>query len=163
MAKTTAERRSFDRFETEAKVYFYVSHDLKTKIKYQIVDTADVHPGSPKHLGISKNISAGGICFVSEQKLDAGQMLHIEVYLPKREDPIPMFGEVRWSRESALSHKHDLLFETGVKLVKVGDNPVAESIHYDEGNKIVWSVVLESVFGTFRIMQQQQKKSAKSS
>ena len=157
----TQERRQYERFETEARVYFYVAHDLKTKVQFQVIDLQKTKKESPKYQGISKNISAGGIGFVSEKKLGEGEVLYIEVYLPQKDDPIPMVGEVRWSKVSSLSRKTESLFETGVKLTRVAGKSVEESIYYDEPNKIVWSSVLESIFGTFRILQQQKRIKSK--
>ncbi|MDD5355832.1 MAG: PilZ domain-containing protein, partial [Candidatus Omnitrophica bacterium] len=105
---------------------------------------------------MSKNISAEGLCFISDRQLKKGDRLYLELYLPKREQPIRMEGQVRWSQAASAEEKENNKFETGVKLTVVEGRSVMTSIHYDEANHLVWSITLESIFGNFRKLAQNQ-------
>jgi len=147
------ERRKYERYATEAKVYFRVVYEIKTKVEYQIADKEE-GTLSKKYSAMSKNISVEGLCFVSDRQLAKGDKLYLEFYLPKREQPIRMEGQVRWSQATSKEEKQEDKFDTGVKLTAVEGKSVMASIHYDEPNHLVWSVVLESVFGSFRKIAQ---------
>ena len=149
------EKRKFERYDTEIKIYFQVSFNIKTVVKFIVVgkDKKKTHP--KKHLALSKNVSAEGLCFSSVKKLEKGDVLYIEIYLPKQKRPILMEGEVRWSRPVAGTKNK---FDTGVHVATVSGKSVSDSIFHDEKNRVVWSAVLESVFGNFRKFAQQNLK-----
>lgn len=143
------ERRKYERYETETKVYFRVVYEIETKVEFRIVTKKDNGETlSEKYSALSRNVSAEGLCFICERQLKKGDMLYLDVYLPGRKKPISMKGCVRWSQPVAKEEKGR--FDTGVRLICVGDKSVMASIHYDEANHLVWSIVLESIFGSFR-------------
>ena len=92
---TKKENRKYSRYDTEVKIYFHVAYDIKTKVRFRLIDKAH-HPASPQYAAISKNVSAEGICFTSQKKLQKGDLLFLEVFIPDGRDAIPMHGEVRW-------------------------------------------------------------------
>lgn len=148
------ERRKYQRYDTEVKIFFHVNYDIKTKVKFRLIDKQK-HVLLPKrYLGLSRNVSAEGIRFSSIKQLQKRDIIFIEVYLPKLKKPICMTGEVRWSEQTFLHPKIKYKFDTGVRLISVSGRPVHESIHYDKKNKIYWSEVLDSVFGSFRKFMQ---------
>ena len=149
MDQAGKERRKYKRFDTEAKIYFRVTYDIKTIVKFRVVDQDKKRLSSKKYFAISKNVSAEGLCFTSDKKLEKGNILQLEIYLPRQKKPIPMTGEVRWS-QSTVDSKKKTKFDTGVKLMAIGGEPVSKSIYYDEANHVIWSAVLESIFGSFR-------------
>jgi Tfp pilus assembly protein PilZ len=151
------ERRKYERYATETKVYFRVVYEIKTKVEFQIVYEGKGNGLSQKYSAISKNVSVEGLCFASNKQLQKGDALYLEVYLPQRKQPIRMQGQVRWSQPISPEEKQIHLFDTGVKLTNVEGKSVMASIYYDEANHIVWSVVLDSIFGNFRKLAQKNK------
>ena len=156
MSTPKEERRKYERYDTELEIYFQVTFDLETKVKYEIIDKEKEVPLSKKYSAISKNVSAKGLAFFSGKKLDVGEALHLEVYLPSADNPIHMQGEVRWCEAPA--SEEETRFETGVELMSVSGQSVVETISYDETNHVIWSVVLESVFGHFKDIAGKRKK-----
>ncbi len=150
------EKRKYERFDTELKIYFQVNYELKTKVEFQLVDRKRGEVLPQKYFAISKNVGAQGLCFTSGKKLDAGDRLFIEIYLPSQER-IPMEGEVRWCKEADKNGHTAGSFDTGIKLLKVNEKLVESSIRFDEENKIVWSEVLETVFGSFRVFAEKER------
>ena len=145
-----AERRKYDRYETEIKIQFYVSFDMETRIDFRVKDKSTENYSRQKYSAISRNISAEGVCFSSEKKLAEGDILALEVYIPAASDPITMGGEVKWSRRSNQKVKGEgELYDTGALLITVNGEPVEKSIVVDNIHNVVWSSVLESIFGNF--------------
>jgi hypothetical protein len=144
------ERRKYERYDTEAKVYFRVRYDLKTKVEFQLIDKSKKRLLSKKYPGISRNVSAEGMRFSSDKKLRKGTDLYLEVYLPKRKDPIYMTGEVKWSKKLFIYPKDAYEFDTGVKLKSIMGEPVSKTIYFDKKYGVFWSSVLNYVFGSFR-------------
>lgn len=158
MNKNKKERRRYGRYDTEVKIYFCVTYDVKTKIEFQVLDIkAQDKTLSEKYFALSKNVNAEALCFTSEKELEKGDILYMEVYLPSMKTPIHMKGRVRWSRATSLKQKTKNKFDTGVKLISVNGKSVPESVYYDEANQVFWSIALDSVFGSFGKLTQQRR------
>jgi hypothetical protein len=156
MERARHEKRKYVRYDTELKIYFKVDYSLKTKVEFQILDRRNSYAIlSKKYPAVSKNVNVEGLCFTSEKKLKRGDFLYLEVYLPKAKSPIIMEGKVRWS---GLSPGKKNKFDTGVKLNFVEGRLVKKSIYYDKENRVFWSVVLETVFSTFKKLTQKIQK-----
>lgn len=151
-------KRKYDRYDTEARIFFDIGYDLKTKVVFEIVDQDKLLKEHKKHSGVSYNISAQGLCFSSNQKLNLGDMLYLEVYIPNAKNPIFMDGEVRWSKKVSQESDSENVFYTGVAISTVDGTSVTDSIHYDLEYKVNWSIVLEAVFGSFQEMVKKVKK-----
>lgn len=152
--KKSNERRRHQRYDSEVEVYFRVNYDLKTKVAFWILNQWKNLSFDVKYTAISKNVSAEGICFYSQHKLNKNDQLFLEVYIPKKEKPIPMIGEVRWCQPFSKEDKEEHRFYTGIKLLKVYDKIVAPTIYFDQTYQVIWSIVLESIFGSFRQLAQ---------
>jgi hypothetical protein len=142
------EGRRHDRYDTEAKIHFIVPYDLTTKVNFQHKKPQADAALNKRFSGITRNISAGGICFISDYKPERGDYLLIDLYLPSEPKPIVMEGEVKWSKAT----DDGLNFNTGVQLAKVSGKPVEESIYFDQDHQVIWSVVLDQVLGNFAIL-----------
>ncbi|HOW36489.1 MAG TPA: PilZ domain-containing protein [Candidatus Omnitrophota bacterium] len=152
------ERRRYARYDTEAKVYFRVTYDIKTRVKFRVIDQGEGKISPAEYSALSKNVSAEGLCFTAGKKLNGGDILYIEVYLPGREEPIRMEGEVRWCHPDRVARKKVGRFNTGVKLMTINGFSVAKSIYRDTANHIVWSKVLDSIFSNFKNFVKEQNK-----
>lgn len=160
-SKSPKERRQFERFNTDAEIHFRVTYEFKTKVRFQIVNDPQVQNNPPKYPALGQNISAQGLCFISNRQLAQGDVLFIEVYVPGVKEPVFMNGEVAWCRQVSQRPEDEFRFSTGVRLIDVNGQSVDESIHYDEEHNLTWSNVLESVFGNFRIFIQRARKRQK--
>lgn len=145
MQKKNTVARRHDRYDTEVKVHFYVPYELKTKLNFQFKDHQPDESLNRKFSGLTKNISAGGLCFVSELRLEMGDFILMDIYLPGIPKPVSMEGEVRWCKVN----EDGLQFYTGVQLTKVFEKPVEDGIYFDQEHQVIWSDVLEQVLGSF--------------
>lgn len=146
------ERRKYFRYHTELKIDYQVNYDIRTKVKFQVLNIIKHKLGKKKYSGPSKNISVEGLCFVSNKELKKGNILFLEVYEPNTQAPIIMEGEVRWSQEIVQSEESEVKFYTGIKIISVNGQSVIDSISHDKDNDVDWSIVLETVFGNFKEM-----------
>lgn len=73
----------------------YKRADDALKIVYKVVDIADYDQGA-----ITKNISGGGICFSSRQRLSKGDLLDMQISLPKMPKAIKAVGKIVWVSDS---------------------------------------------------------------
>ncbi len=152
MGEQSSERRKHERYDTQVKISFHVNYDVKTRVRFQLLDKEKHTPASSKYPAVSKNVSVDGLAFTSEKELTKGDFLSIEVYLPAEKEPLHLEGEVVWSQPT---HEHNK-FDSAVKLVNMNGTPVSESVYWDEGYKLYWSGVLETILGNFRIFAQKK-------
>lgn len=144
-----ADRRRYPRYGTDLEVYFQVKYDIKTRVEYRVVGPSGRGEAAPKRRGVCENVSAEGLCFVSDIKLARGDLLFLEVYGPSIKKPVGMEGRVCWSDELPADDKHVTRFHTGLQLVMVNEKSVADSVYFDKKYKVMWSAVLDSLFGNF--------------
>ena len=154
----TSEKRQATRYDKNLQVSFNFPYgfpyDAKAELEYQVEDKSH---HLTKYMGVSKNVCATGLCLTSDHKLEEGQQVHLDVFLPHSHQPIRMDGEVCWCDRSSLSNPEHPLFDAGIKLRTVEGQPVDETVHLDEAHHVLWSNVLEAVFGTFRKLVQEEK------
>ncbi len=158
MNKVDIEKRLYPRYDTEVKLHFHVKYDMETKVKFKVL--VSNHKGESTHIysGVSKNASVEGLCFVSKKKLRKGDLLFMEVFEPKVKGPVRMEGQVRWSCKLPGKPGEEGEYFTGVRLILVNNELVTDTIYFDKKYKIVWSVVLDSLFGKFSAALRKSKK-----
>ena len=156
MTKPNEEKRKHKRYDTDVQIYFHVQYELSTKLEFKVLNTEELKKTYP---AVGKNISARGMAFSSEKKLNKFDLLQLDVYIPGSKNPIVMRGEVRWSDTISDPKPGEPKYFSGVELLYVEDVPVEDSVFFDESNKIVWSIVLEKIFGGYRKFIEKQKMS----
>ncbi len=150
MNQKPSEQRKFQRYSTEVEVLFQVAYPFKTQMNFQIIDqeSGDLH--TSKYWAMSKNVGIEGLCFTTSFRLEQGEHIYLEVFLEGKKDPISMEGQVRWSRQSLPLTGKERKFETGIKIISMKGQPVSETFQYDGAKQVVWSGVLQTIFGDFK-------------
>lgn len=146
--KKNSEKRRYDRYGSKMPIACRVIYDFKTQIKYQIIEYGEEKILSEKYDGVSKDISAEGFGFISSQQLNKGDIVRIEVYIPGREEPVHLDGEVRWS-QPVPSLGRERGYETGVHVFRVNGTLVADTVRFDKIRGIHWSEVLDVILKHF--------------
>ena len=155
MKELSREKREKKRYPKQMDMGFSFAYDMKTKVKFQ-----RLNQGQEKDLinkiysATSRNVSADGLCFVSDQKFERGATLHLEVYVPTSDNAVNMEGRVRWSKDVIPKEPQKKIFDTGVYLTSVEGQKVKDTVYYDDEYHVVWSPVLELILGTFRKIAQ---------
>ena len=144
------EQRKFERYSTEVEVLFQVAYPLRTKMNFQIIDQESGELHTSKYSAVSKNVGIEGFGFTTNFRLSQGEHIFLEVFIEEKKDPVPMEGQVRWTRQCFPSTDKERRFDTGVKIISVKGQPVSETFLRDENNEVVWSGVLEAVLGDFK-------------
>lgn len=150
------ERRKYQRYDTEAKVFFRVKYDLKTRISFFLIKPKP--DNVKKYEGITHNISAEGLRFSSPERLKIGDELYLELFLPHRSEPICMTGQVRWSQKFSSAAPEKCTYDTGVRLLTVGGAKVSDTIRLDQEYNVYWSAALDAVFSNFKGMIKEIKE-----
>ena len=104
------ERRKYPRFE------------LKVNAKYKVMSDEEVF-----NLGMTKNVSAEGICFESNERLDKGTHVKLEVDLGDKMRPVSLVGEIRWFKEIKAPEKR---YVNGVKLLDMPKSDEGRFLKY---------------------------------
>jgi len=159
------EKRKYKRYNTEAKIYFDFAYDLETKVKFELIEEKKKLKSKKKYLAVSRNVSAEGLCFVTHKEVKEGDPLSMEIYLPSAIEPIQMMGKVKWCDAVSESStyvlddkKNKQMYYIGVFLVSVDGKPVDASLHFDKEYGVNWSVVLESIFGSYKMLMGEKYK-----
>ncbi len=70
----------------------------------------------------SKNISARGLCIVTEEQLAAETPLQLEIRLPDAKDPIRALARVVWQKKfEAAGESPKVYFDTGMEFTGISD------------------------------------------
>ena len=85
---------------------------------------------------LTKDVSAGGVSFITEELLEPGTALEVELTLPDCELPVQFLGEVAWSRPIGPPPKsyEDPTGETGVKFISIDPKDRALIMQYAKLN-----------------------------
>lgn len=85
---------------------------------------------------LTKDVSAGGVCLVTEELLKAGTPLDVELKLPDRDRSIAFTGVVKWSKPIGESHKsyENPTAETGVEFVRIDPDDQKQLMLYAKLN-----------------------------
>jgi len=159
MSEKQKSRRRYQRYESDVRIQYHFAYDVETKVKYHVIKGQNQDDlKSQTYSAVSKNISANGICFVCDQRLEQGKGIHLEVFLPRMRKPVCMEGTIRWSQVIDGGRKDSPKYETGVHLDIIEGKMVDDSIHMDEQYQLEWSEVLESILGKYRVLAQKRQK-----
>jgi hypothetical protein len=158
MSHIEHERRKYPRYDTGLNVSFYKKYDVKIRVKFVIIASILRSILAHRHFGLTKNVSAEGICFFSHNKLDEGDLLALNIYPPNIKNPVKMEGQVVWSREVPEENRGKIMYLTGIRVLTVDGQSVADSIHFDEEYKVIWSAVLDSLFHNFEGIEKAKGK-----
>ncbi|MBU4342554.1 MAG: PilZ domain-containing protein [Candidatus Omnitrophica bacterium] len=80
------EKRRFIRFDIALKVNYIVQKEPRAE-----------------KTGITKDVSAGGLQLLTEEKLEPGRKIAMKISIPEALNPVHLNGIVLWSRESPYS------------------------------------------------------------
>lgn len=147
MTSKSSELRKFKRYTTEVEGLFLAAYPLVTSINFQIIDqeSGDFH--TSKYTAVSKNVGVEGLCFTTNFRLNQEEHIYLEVFVKGKKDPVPMEGQVRWSRQCLSTLGKDRQYDTGIKIISVKGQPVSETFEKNKADQVVWSGVLRMIFG----------------
>ena len=148
MEHSTENKRKYARYETDAKVEFRVPYDFRAEVDFKITEEV-IEGRDHTYIGYSKNISVHGLSFESPKRLEMGDLLWLDLHLPKSDQVVFMQGEVCWCKplDSAMEGKPR--FQAGIQIAKVDGLDVEQTVYFDKTYGVVWSELLERVLGGF--------------
>lgn len=100
----------------ERRKHIRLSESLK--IIYEVIKPLNGHDSY-----MTKNISEGGICIPTNQRLEPGMILDLQIHSPKFLRPILATGQISWIEEAK---KGEFKFLMGIKFIEI------EPLDYDK-------------------------------
>ncbi|MCM8756760.1 MAG: PilZ domain-containing protein [Candidatus Omnitrophica bacterium] len=97
------ERRKYPRLNTSVEIEYWVSKEdtfMKT---------------------VTKNIGAGGVCIVSEEKIGKDTILFFKIDLSDGKKFIQAKGKVVWSSEFYSSSLEKIVYNLGIEFIEISD------------------------------------------
>jgi c-di-GMP-binding flagellar brake protein YcgR len=91
--------------------------NILTDVSFTREDSPDA-----RALSVTKNISAGGVCFIAYEQPQEGDLLNLKIYLPEQSKPVIALGKVAWVREFVIGDPVEgRRFDVGVEFIKISD------------------------------------------
>ena len=114
------ERRKFPRIRAELIV------------RYKILDAKE-----QRFDGKTKDISGGGLCLVTRERINPGVVLAMDIKFPHLAEPTLISGRVIWSQKSNLgpSPAGHMRFDNGIEFVEINDldrQRIIEQVKYEQ-------------------------------
>ncbi len=148
MEQSVDNKRKYSRYETDAKIEFRVPYDFTAEVDFKITEEM-IEGRDLTYIGFSKNISVHGLSFESPKRLEIGDLLWMDLHLPKSDQVVFMQGEVCWCRSLENSMEGNSKFQAGIQIAKVDGLDVEQTVYFDKTYGVVWSELLERVLGGF--------------
>ena len=99
------ERRKFIRF------------DLDTKVRYRFFDGMSIDESMQAK---AKNLSAEGVCIVTQKEIPRNKDIELDVSLPGKKAPVRIHGKVVWTYKiKGVDKNMPDRFEAGIKLYTI--------------------------------------------
>jgi hypothetical protein len=93
----------------------FIRFDLDTNVKFRFFDNIDENIK-----GKAKNLSAEGVCIVTEKEIPKDRDIELDIFLPGKKGPARVHGKVIWTHKIKRADK--VLpdrYEAGIKLYTV--------------------------------------------
>ena len=115
MTDLNQERRKFPRIEREIIV------------RYKILSTPEKQLDAK-----TKNISAGGMCLVTREKMELGTVVAMEIRFPQMREPILTTSRIIWCSESKLGPNPagHMRFDNGIEFTQISEADRQQIIKY---------------------------------
>ncbi|MDD5680044.1 MAG: PilZ domain-containing protein [Candidatus Omnitrophica bacterium] len=104
MKRMAEERRRFVRLEVPIEIKYVVDED----------------PNQVRKRVATKDLSCDGLRFISEQKVDEGALLDLNLTVPGANNPVHIKGKTIWAKK--LSTEDTAPFEVGVEFVQIEED-----------------------------------------
>ena len=93
----------------------YVRLNSAVDIKYSTLEEEPAEKLKTK----TRNISAGGICIIADEKLETDSVLVLSVFLSAEQNPVIAKGRVAWIKPFEIG-KEGQHFDVGVEFIEIG-------------------------------------------
>jgi Tfp pilus assembly protein PilZ len=156
MEQSVVNKRKHERYETDVRLDFRMPYDFAATVDFKISD--EVIEGREKvYEGLSKDISVQGLAFETHKHLEIGDLLWIELHLPKSKEVVFMRGEVCWCRRAEEQPDDKAAFLAGISINTVDGMDVEQTVYFDKTYGVQWSELLERVLGGFSKINRKKK------
>jgi len=107
---------------------------VRLNLLADITYTRRASPTNEK-ISLTRNISKGGICLIAYEKLNQGEMLDLNIFIPEQEKPITATGKIAWVKEFIIGDpEKGKRYDVGVEFIKANDEELEKIDKYIGGN-----------------------------
>ncbi len=104
----------------------FIRFDFDANIKFRFFDRIDENIR-----GKAKNLSAEGVCIVTDREIPRDKDVELDIYLPGRKKPARVHGSVAWTHKIRNPNKkYTTRFETGIKLYTIDKDDENSLLRY---------------------------------
>jgi len=134
--KSPAEKRKYIRF----RYPFYIRCEEHEDKDEQFQDISITFREIKENkVSVSKNVSLGGLCFISRKDFSTDTVLTLELFTPTQTQPFQIVGKVAWRKKGIVTQN----YEIGVEFLKIDKEREFKSLL-----EMLEEVKLEEVIGT---------------
>jgi len=103
--------------------------ELNQETQFRVLSNGESETALSPMIGIAKNISRGGVCIQTEQKINEGNVIRVEIPAPgSSKNKINAFCEVQWCRKSFVTG----YYEIGLSFIAMKEDDVEYLRQYVE-------------------------------
>jgi c-di-GMP-binding flagellar brake protein YcgR len=107
--EVVTERQAQEPLDTEKRIYQRLPNRIHLSYKvFKTQEEITKRGISPEALSVTKNISAGGILFISKDNLAVGSILEVKIELPDDEKPIECLARVVRVEDTGQDNNFDI-------------------------------------------------------
>lgn len=109
----------------------YARLDLQSEINLSVMDVSKERVVAKRMKAAGKDIAVHGIRFITKKRLKKGDIVSMEIFLPNRESPVYVEGEVRWAKKLS---KNKEQYEVGINFLTLDEENVLVLLKYVGGD-----------------------------
>ena len=94
----------------------FIRLNINVEIKYSLVNNT-----ANKRVAQTKDIGAGGICFLADEPLNKGDILEINFLLPEVPPNVHAKGRVAWVKPFSIEGNKNTCYDTGIEFIDITD------------------------------------------
>ena len=94
----------------------FIRLNINVEIKYSLVNSSPA-----ERVAQTKDIGAGGICFLANEPLKKGDILEIKFLLPEVPPNVHAKGRVAWIKPFSVASDKNISYDTGIEFIDITD------------------------------------------
>ncbi|MEW6074992.1 MAG: PilZ domain-containing protein [Candidatus Omnitrophota bacterium] len=107
--------------ENAENSYAGVERRRYPRLRAAVIEYSFAEKDSPQQSAFTRDVGAGGISIIVNEKIETGTILLLKIYLPSYNDPILTQGRVVWRNPSAFQLPHADRFDLGIEFTEISE------------------------------------------
>lgn len=91
------------------------------RLRSAVIEYSFMDKESPEEAAFTRDVGAGGISIIVNEKIELEVLLILKIYLPDYNDPVKAKGKVVWRQESAFKLPQTTRYDIGIEFFEISD------------------------------------------